>query len=270
MHRLEVTAWTTRLRHLLLTERFGFSHVRFPGDVPVAARSRTARHLARQGAEAIDAVCEAWPEAMALPIWPDFERTLIEQPDLGPPPAPMARRGFVESTMAGGDPSKLLGQLLQRLAYLHDEEEFQGPAFGLLTISEAWRACLHDVVNPFGNLLEAYLDSPSPTVRLIVRFCLRNRRVIDEWRTIDDHELFEHFAAAMDRQPESLAAAPPEQIDRLWRVGALSARFRRRRPMPDIEPDDDQLIPLARVPSGHFDLHPMREPALVTMSPLLE
>jgi hypothetical protein len=270
MHHLEVTAWTARLGHLLVTERLGFSHVRFPGDVPVAARSRTARHLARQGADAIEAVCEAWPGAATLPIWPDFHRTLIEQPDLGPPPAPMARRGFVDaSEPCDGDAPSLLGRLLQRLTYLHDEEEFQGHAFGLLTLSDAWRACQHDVVNPIGNLLEIYLDSRSPTLRSIVRFMLRNHRVIDEWRTIDDQQLFERFAASMDRQPDTLAAAPPEQIDRLRRVGALSAKFRRLRPLADMD-DDEPPLPLARVPSSHFDLHPLREPALLTMSPVFE
>lgn len=272
MHHLEVTAWTARLGHLLVTERYGFSHVRFPGDIPAAARARTARHLALGGAAAIEALTAAWPESTALPIWPDFQRALINQRP-GPPPAPMSRRGFVESpALRRDDPRTPLAQLLHRLAYLHDEEEFQGSAFGLLTLSEAWRACMHDLVNPLGNLLEFYLDCRAATLRTMVRFCLHSHRLIranDDWRTIDDRELFERFAAAMDRQPDSLADAPPEQIERLQRVGALSADFT----LPSLDavtdPDDDDLpLPLARVPSAHFDLHP--EPALVTMSPLLE
>ncbi|MFV8752240.1 hypothetical protein ACNOYE_16960 [Nannocystaceae bacterium ST9] len=271
MHRLEVSAWTARLHHLLVVERYGFSRVRFPGGIPAAARSRTARHLALRGAATIDALAEAWPEVTTLPVWSDLRRALIEQTDLGPMPAPMARRGYRESPLLrGDDPLTRLRQLLHRLAYLHDEEELHEGAFGLLTISDAWRASLQDVVNPLGNLLEIYLGNPSTTQRLLVRFALRNRRVIDEWRTIDDRELFARFAAAVERQPDSLAAAPAEQIERLRLAGALAAGFTVERPVPEADLELDRPFPLARVPSGHFDLHPLQEPALVTMSPLLE
>jgi hypothetical protein len=176
MHRVDATVWTARLGHLLITERYGFSPVRLPGEVPVAARSRTARLLARRGPKAIAAVCEAWPGITTLPIWPDFHRTLIEQPDLGPPPAPM------QSPLPSGAPPSRLGKLLERLAYLHDEEEFQGLGFGLLTLCEAWRGCLYEV-DP-DDVLETHLDSPSPAVRRIVRFFLQNHRVIDDDRPL--------------------------------------------------------------------------------------
>jgi hypothetical protein len=211
MHGLEISAWTARLGHLLVTERYGFCEVRFPGDVPIAARSRTARHLARKGPEAITAICEAWPGATTLPIWPDLNRTWIEQPNLGPPPAPMARRGFVEFPSSTGEPPSLLNRLLQQLAYLYDEEEFQGPAFELLTLSDAWRALLHDVADPCEGLLDAYLDTPSPTVRRIVRLALRKLGLVET----------------------------------------------------------DRVLPLLRVPSGHFDVQGVQAPALITMSPVL-
>ena len=272
MHRLELSAWITRLRHLLAVERYGFSSVRFPGDIPAAARSRSARHLALGGPGMIDALADAWPAIEAFPIWPDFRRALIRGRSLGPAPGPMSRRGFIGSPATSrDDPLDQVRRLLGRLAYLHDEEELQEGAFGLLTLSEAWRSCLHDLTNPFGDLLEAFLDTRSATERRVVRFWLRNFRIIDEWQNIPDRELFASFAAAMERQPDSLACAPAKQIERLRRAGALCPDFALRKAEPDDDLDDEcQPQPLARVPSGHFDLQPVHELALITMSPLLE
>lgn len=263
MHPREVAAWLTRLHHLLVVERYGFSRVRFPGQVPAAARTRTIRHLARQADAVLDPLLDAWPEIQSLPIWTDLKATLWRA--ASPMPAPMTRRGHVEQPGVG--PLARMHEALRRLAYLHDEEDLSDDAFGLLTLSEAWRVAMHEVPNPLGNLIELYLDA-SATQRLIIRFQLRNRRVLDEstsWRSLGDRELLARFAAVVDRQRELLGDAPADQLERLRRAGAVSPNFSS---VPSFDLDAP-LESLGRVPSGHFELQPVQEPVLLTMATVL-
>jgi hypothetical protein len=255
----ESTAWLARLHHLLVVERFGFSRQRWAGQLPIAAKTRTIRHLARQTPAVHDALLQAWPDFQRLPIWPDLKATL-DRVGRGPAPPPMTRRGPLPAP-ASADPLERMRELLRRLAYLHDEEDLSGDALGSITASEAWRVAMVELPGGPRLAMLLYLDAGA-SERLLLRFYLRTRRVLDhEWRTLAEHELLATFARSLAHEPGLLADTPPEQLDRLRAAGLL--------PTGSMWASDDLDVPLApldRVPSCHFERD--HEPALLTMAGL--
>ena len=214
-----------RLRHLLGVEGYGSASNRYPGNVPVAARANTGRHLLALGSEVLDRLVRDWPEVERLPIWPDLRRVIMEGDDAGPSPLAIATT-FEEPLLdpRSDDPHAVTRQLIRRLVYLHDEE-FSGMPLGLLTISKAWLG-LRAVVALDAHLLEAYLDSTDTTARRMIRFCLRDLGLVVDWEHASDAELFRSIAERMDRYPLTLAGASPAQIERFKRAGMLRMSFR--------------------------------------------
>jgi hypothetical protein len=261
MHERESAAWLARLHHVLVVERYGFSRQRSGCGMPIAAKTRTIRHLARQSPADLDAVLQTWPDIQRLPIWPDLKAT-FDRVRRGPAPAPMTRRRYVQGP-ASSDPLARMRELVRRLVYLHDEEELSGDALGSLTASEAWREAMVELLGGQRLAMLLYLDlGADPTSRLILRFYLRTRRVLDhEWRTLAEHEVLAAFARTLAREPGLLADTPPEQLERLRAAGLL--------PVGSIWAGGDLDVPLApldRVPSSHFERD--YEPALLTMAAL--
>lgn len=262
MHERESSAWLARLHHLLVVERFGFSRLRLPGLLPIAAKTRTIRHLARQTPDVLDSLLQAWPDFQRLPIWPDLRAT-FDRVGREPAPAPMNRRGHVQAPPSA-DPLARMRELLRRLAYLHDEEDLAADALGSITASEAWRIAMFELPGAQRLAMLLYLDPDSDTTqRMLLRLYLRTRRVLDhEWRSLGDDEVLAAFARAFVREPGLLSDAPLEQLERLRAAGILPAGSKWAGCDPDVP-----LAPLERVPSSHFEYD--HEPALLTISNLL-
>lgn len=259
MHERESTAWLARLHHVLVVERYGFSRQRSGSGIPIAAKTRTIRHLTRQSPADLDAVLQTWPDIQRLPIWPDLKAT-FDRVSRGPAPAPMTRRRYVQAP-ASDDPLLRMRELVRRLVYLHDEEELSGDALGSLTASEAWREAMVELLGGQRLAMLLYLDADA-TSRVILRFYLRTRRVLDrEWRTLAEHEVLAAFARTLAREPGLLADTPATQLERLRAAGLL--------PVGSMWAGGDLDVPLApldRVPSSHFERD--YEPALLTMATL--
>lgn len=214
-----------RLRHLLVNEGYGYSSGRFPGNTPVAARSRTVRHVAASGPDAPERVVRDWPDVASLPIWNDLRPALAgdaatERPD--GPAAPAFDEPLIDPR--GPSPRDATAQLLRRLVYLH-ADEFDGLPVGLVTLSRAWTELRRvEGYPPF--LVEAYQDSYGDAERRVIRFCLRDLGLTPDEEFGADAELFLAISAA-DRNPLTLQGISPERIERLRRAGALSSSFDR-------------------------------------------
>ena len=194
---------TTRLRHLLLNENYGWTSGRNTiTKEPISFRARSVRSIFGRANEIDD------PDLLKVPIWPEIvNTTAVETAPLGP--------AFSEEI-----DEKDTSQLVRRLVYLWEEEDLRVEIIGS-------RAIIRLKMAGFLDFFKVLAYHRGPTELEVLRWVLRIRGwIMDEQMEAPEEVVTAAVAKGLDESPMLLAGADDALLERMRGVGLLSKSFK--------------------------------------------